>query len=130
VKAGEAGDNAYFVLHGKAVAGIAEEEGGYHSLSSMEPGDYFGEIAALTGAPRTADVVAEESTQLLQVPASILRLLMAQPAFSKLVLARMSERLARTSIRELPRMAGITPQDARELRQEAAEGKQLELALE
>ncbi len=127
---GEVGDNACFVLSGKAVAGIAEEGGGYHSLSSMEPGDYFGEIAALTGAPRTADVVAEEASRLLEVPATILRMMMAQPAFSKMVLARMSERLARTSIRELPRMVGITPQDSRELRQEPAELNQLEMALE
>ena len=61
------------------MAGIAEEGGGYHSLSSMGPGDYFGEIAALTGAPRTADVVAEETSQLLQVPATILRVMMTQP---------------------------------------------------
>ena len=118
VHSGETGDCAYFVLAGKTVAGIADGQGGYHSLSSMEKGDYFGEIAALTGAARTADVVAEEATQLLQVPASVLRLMMAQPAFSRLVLSRMSERLARTSIRELPRLTGVDPQDARELRAE------------
>jgi CRP-like cAMP-binding protein len=82
----------------------------------MSAGDYFGEIAALTGAARTADVVAEEPATLLEVPAGVLRALMAQPAFGQMVLARMSERLARTSIHELPRMAGIDPQDARVLR--------------
>jgi MFS family permease len=115
---GETGDTAFFVLSGKAVAGIADEAGEYHSLSSMGPGDYFGEIGALTGAARTADVVAEEPSQLLQVPASLLRVMMAQPAFSKMVLSRMSERLARTSIHELPRMVGVNPEDAFELRQE------------
>jgi DHA3 family macrolide efflux protein-like MFS transporter len=117
---GEVGDTAFFVLSGKTVAGIANETGGYYSLSTMGPGDYFGEIAALTGAARTADVVAEEPSQLLQVPAAILRLMMALPAFSKMVLAKMSERLARTSIHELPRMVGVLPQDALELRQETA----------
>jgi len=126
---GEVGDNAYFVLQGKAVAGIADEAGSYHSLSSMGPGDYFGEIAALTGAARTADVVAEEISSLLQVPAIIFRMMMAQPEFSKMVLARMSERLARTSIRELPRTVGVSPQDARELRQEPVDAKQLEMTL-
>jgi CRP-like cAMP-binding protein len=129
MQAGELGDDAYFVLQGKAVAGIAEEGGRYHSLSSMGPGDYFGEIAALTGAPRTADVVAEESSQLLHVPGTVLRVMMAQPDFSKIILSRMSERLARTSIHELPRMAGISPQDARELRKEPAEAKQLEMEI-
>ena len=129
MQSGEVGDVAYFVLSGKAVAGIAEDGGGYHSLSSMGPGDYFGEIASLTGAPRTADVVAEETSQLLQVSATILRDMMTQPAFSKMVLSRMSERLARTSIHELPRMVGVSPQDALELRQELTETKQLEMTL-
>lgn len=126
---GEAGDQAYFVLSGKAVAGIAGGQGGYRALSSMTAGDYFGEIAALTGAPRTADVVAEETTQLLQVPAAVLRMLMTQPAFSQLVLRRMSERLARTSLYDLPRFAGVDPQSARELREEPALPAQLEPAL-
>jgi CRP-like cAMP-binding protein len=71
-------------------------------------------------------VVAEEATRLLQVPASNLRVMMAQPAFSQMVLRRMSERLARTSIRELPRLAGIDPQDARELREEPSVNPQAE----
>lgn len=115
---GEAGNSAYFILDGKAVAGTADGKGSYHSLSSMTPGDYFGEIAALTGAKRTADVVAEEPTRLLQVPAATLHMMMAEPAFSRLVLERMSERLVRTSIRELPRTVGIPPHEARELREE------------
>ncbi len=118
-RTGEMSDRAYFVLSGKAVAGIADASGGgYHSLSSMAAGDYFGEIAALTGTARTADVVAEEPTRLLEVPASVLRLLMAQPAFSQLVLSRMSERLARTSLHDLPRLTGVDQQDARTLREE------------
>jgi hypothetical protein len=74
-------------------------------------------------------VVAEETSQLLQVSATILRDMMTQPAFSKMVLSRMSERLARTSIHELPRMVGVSPQDALELRQEPVEAKQLEMAI-
>jgi CRP-like cAMP-binding protein len=116
IQHGETGDAAFFILSGRAVAGIAMGEGNYHSLSSMTAGDYFGEIAALTGAPRTADVVVEERSSLLQVPADALRALMGNPAFSQLILTRMSERLARTSINELPRFAGLDQQALRELR--------------
>jgi hypothetical protein len=118
MSAGEVGDCAYFILSGRTVAGVADNKGDYHSLSSMTAGDYFGEIAALTNSARTADVVAEEETQLLQVPAEVLRLLMVQPAFSQMVLKRMSERLARTSIRDLPRFTSLEPEVARELREE------------
>ena len=38
----------------------SRDEGGYRGLSTMGAGDFFGEIAALTGSPRTADVVAEQ----------------------------------------------------------------------
>ena len=123
---GETGDTAYFILSGKAVAGTADGQGSYRSLSSMGKGDFFGEIAALTGSTRTADVVAEQATTLLQVPATVLRSMMTHPEFSQLVLSRMSERLARTSIHELPRFAGVDPQAARELREGAAVPQQME----
>jgi hypothetical protein len=116
LRAGETGDQAYFILAGRAVAGFAPQPGNYTSLSSMNPGDYFGEIAALTGAARTADVVAEENTRLLQVPAQAMRSLMGNPALGALFLAKMTERLSRTSINELPRFAGVDQQDARDLR--------------
>ncbi len=118
---GESGDAAYFILTGRAVAGIASGEGKYRSLSSMTPGDFFGEIAALTGAARTADVVAEENTSLIQVQAQTLRNLMSNPALSNLFLAKMSERLGRTTINELPRFAGVDQEAVRNLRTVHAE---------
>lgn len=113
---GEAGDAAYFILSGRTVAGIATEPGNYRSLSLMTSGDFFGEIAALTGVARTADVVAEENTSLLQIPATALRNLMSNPALGALFLAKMTERLNRTSVNELPRFAGIDQKDAQDLR--------------
>ena len=113
---GEGGDAAYFILSGRAVAGIDAGVGNYRSLSTMIPGDFFGEIAALTGAARTADVVAAENTSLLQVPAQALRSLMSNPALGAIFLAKMTERLSRTTINELPRFAGVDQQDARDLR--------------
>jgi DHA3 family macrolide efflux protein-like MFS transporter len=106
---GESSDAAYFILSGKA-------EGSYRSLSSMTKGDFFGEISALTGAARTADVVAAEDISVIQVPAATLRNLMSNPALSSLLLSTMTERLGRTTIQELPRFAGVNQQDARDLR--------------
>jgi MFS family permease len=113
---GEGGDAAYFILSGRTVAGIATGDGEYRSLSSMTRGDFFGEIAALTGAARTADVVAAETTILFQIPATTMRSLMSNPTMAALFLAKMSERLGRTTINELPRFAGVDQQDVRDLR--------------
>ncbi len=116
VRRGETSTAAYFILSGKAVVGIVAQDGGYRSLATLSPGDYFGEIAALTGSPRTADVAADEPTTLLQVPAEILRGFMGHEVFNRLVLATMSERLSQTYAADLPRLAGLDPQDLRDLR--------------
>jgi CRP-like cAMP-binding protein/Na+/melibiose symporter-like transporter len=116
LRRGEAGDAAYFILSGRAFAGLPKPDGTYSALSTLQAGDFFGEIAALTGAPRTADVAAEDATTLLQVPAPALRALMANPAVSQLVLSKMSERLARTSLSDLPRFGSMDQETLKELR--------------
>jgi MFS family permease len=123
LRRGEPGNAAYFVLSGRLAAGITPEGGDYHSLDAMTAGDFFGEIAALTGAARTADVVATEASSVLQVPAETLRKLMSKPALSSLVLSKMTHRLSATSLLgELPRFAGPDQQAMRELRAAPAEG--------
>ena len=76
----------------------------------------------MTGAARTAEVVAEENTTLLQVPAQALRSLMGNPALGTLFLANMIERLDRTRINKLPRFAGVDQQVALEFRNESVQG--------
>jgi len=113
---GETGDTAYFILDGKAVAGTVTEDGTYRSLSKMTAGDFFGEIAALTGVSRTADVITSEPTTLIQVPSQALRNLMSNPEISSIFLAKMTERLSRTNLNELPRFSNINHRDAQDLR--------------
>jgi DHA3 family macrolide efflux protein-like MFS transporter len=116
VRQGDPGDAAYFVLDGKLVAGTPSEDGSYRALSSMTAGDFFGEIAALTGSARTANVVADEPSTLLEIPADMLRGLIAIPPLSQLFLSKLTERLIRTSASDLPRLAGIDQESVRDLR--------------
>ncbi len=115
VRRGETSDAAYFILDGRAIAG-REEEGEYRPLEVLNAGDFFGEIAALTGVPRTANVVAEQPTTLLQVPAEALRQLTGSPQLNRLFLSKMTERMARMNMIDLPRLAGYDQQALRELR--------------
>jgi CRP-like cAMP-binding protein len=124
VTAGDAGDSAFFILNGRTVAGLATEEGGFQSLSTMTAGDFFGEIAALTGSRRTANVVAEEPTTLLEVPAATLRSLMAVPQISQLVFSKLTERLSRTNA-DLPRFAGLDQGTLKDLRKRRPRGRVL-----
>ena len=123
LRRGDAGDAAYFILAGRVVAGITAPGGDYQSLDTMTVGDIFGEIAALTGATRRADVVATDASTLFQVPSETLRALMSKPALSALVLGKMTERLNNLSLlMELPRFAGVDQQAMRDLRTVPAEG--------
>jgi CRP-like cAMP-binding protein len=115
VEHGDSAASAYFILDGSTTAGIPIDDG-YRGFSTMSAGDFFGEIAALTGSLRTADVVADVDTTLLEVPAATLRSLMSEPAISEIVLPKLTERLARTTSADLPRLAGYDQDALRDLR--------------
>jgi MFS family permease len=113
---GEAASSAYFILDGEAVAVLPDPDGGFRALSTMTAGHFFGEIAALTGSTRTADVVATQPTELLEVSADGLRSIMTVPEVSELVLSTLTERLVRSSQPDLPRLASFDQAALRELR--------------
>jgi CRP-like cAMP-binding protein/sugar phosphate permease len=115
VEHGDTASSAYFILGGSATAGIPED-GGYRGLSTMAEGDFFGEIAALTGSPRTADVVADADSTLLEIPADNLRATMGVPEIQKLVFSTLTSRLMRTEAADLPRLAGPDQEALRDLR--------------
>ncbi len=106
VEHGDVASSAYFIIDGSTTAGIPDE-GSYRGLSTMGPGDFFGEIAALTGSARTADVIAAADTTLMEVPADALRATMVVPEIQKLVLSTLTSRLLKTQSADLPRLAGI-----------------------
>jgi MFS transporter, DHA3 family, macrolide efflux protein len=115
VEHGDLASSAYFILDGSATAGVPED-GGYRGLSTMGAGDFFGEIAALTGSPRTADVVADSDTTVMEVPADALRATMTVPEIQRLVFSTLTSRLLRTEAADLPRLAGPDQEALRDLR--------------
>lgn len=121
VTSGEQATAAYFILDGDAAAGVPEPDRSYRGLSPMAAGDFFGEIAALTGSTRTADVVVTLPSTLLEVRADSLRSVMEVPEVSQLLLSTLSERLMRTNQPDLPRLASMDRSALRELRTRASE---------
>ncbi|HET8985014.1 MAG TPA: MFS transporter [Trueperaceae bacterium] len=115
VRTGEESDAGYFILSGRAVAG-RDEAGRHRPLETLNAGDFFGEIAALTGVPRTANVVAEEDTTLIQVPAAALRRMSAKPELNRLFLSKMTERMVRMDMVDMPRSYGLANETLLELR--------------
>lgn len=115
VEHGDIASSAYFILDGSTTAGIPAGDS-YRGLSTMGVGDFFGEIAALTGSPRTADVIADSDTTLLEVPAEALRATMVVPEIQRLIHATLTTRLLRTEAADLPRLAGVDQASLRDLR--------------
>jgi len=61
-------------------------------------------------------VITDEPTTLLQVPATALRQMMRNPLLNRVFLSKMTERMVRMNMLDLPRMGGIDQQTLRELR--------------
>ena len=110
---GEASDAAYFILKGSVGVGYLREKE-YVIVNYLRAGDLFGEIAALMDTARTANVIAEENSEFLIIPARVLQRLAKQYAgLRQSVYAKMAERLTRI---ELPLGTRLDQDMLRELR--------------
>jgi rhodanese-related sulfurtransferase len=65
---GEPGNSFYIIRSGKVKAFRKDEEGVETDLAELGPGDSFGEIALLTGKPRSASAETLEETVLNVLP--------------------------------------------------------------
>jgi hypothetical protein len=69
---GDRGDSMYFVLEGMVEIPLQPES------ISLGPGDFFGEVALLSGAPRNVDVIAAQRCTLLRLRVEDFRRLLTQ----------------------------------------------------
>ena len=73
IREGDPGRSFYVIVEGKVriyKVGPDEKE---ITLAHLSEGAFFGEMALLSGAPRTANVVAEDDTEILEVTDVVLR---------------------------------------------------------
>ncbi len=107
VREGETGEEFFYMTHGAVAVTVA---GGAGTVATLAPGDYFGEMSLLTGAPRAATVTATAESHLLVLkPAPMRELLHANPGLAERIgetLAERQSRLARA------RAAVATPETA------------------
>ena len=67
VRQGEEGDALFLIEDGQAEVRATGADGTVAPITTLGPGSYFGEIALVTGGPRTADVVALTPLTLLRL---------------------------------------------------------------
>jgi CRP-like cAMP-binding protein len=73
IREGDPGRSFFVIVEGKVRIFKRTREGKELTLAHLGEGAFFGEMALLSGAPRTANVVAEEDTELLEVTDVVLR---------------------------------------------------------
>ena len=67
IREGDEGSGLYLVRRGSLLVRTEGLLGQHMVLAELGPGDFFGEVSALTGAPATADVIASERCELLKL---------------------------------------------------------------
>ena len=80
----------YFVLSGRARVNLYSPDGGDVTFRDIGPGDIFGELAAIDGAPRSANVVALVDTTIASLHADqFWQVLRDHPAVAAATLRRL-----------------------------------------
>lgn len=125
---GDPGDALFIVMTGAIKIMLPSDAGDEAILATLRPGDVFGELALLDGAPRSATAAALEPTETLILPRGQFRELLAtEPAIVDALLASLASELRRLTnhVEEL-HFLDITGRLASRLARLAAEsGKKL-----
>lgn len=92
VRQGLSGSNVYVILEGEAGLVLNGEE-----RTSLQRGEFFGEVSVLLGEPPTSDIVAKTTLRCLVIPGSQLRgFLLAHPEVMLQMLLSVTWRLRTT----------------------------------
>jgi CRP-like cAMP-binding protein len=67
LREGEEADSFYVIVHGRVGVYRRGPDGKEREIDRLGPGEFFGEIGLLSGAPRVASIRALEPTELLRL---------------------------------------------------------------
>lgn len=105
---GDYGDTAFAILEGSVEISIKTEGHDNLTLSFLEEGNVFGEMAALSGYPRNATVTAKDDSYVLEISDEVLKNLMENaPGFKETIDSLYTKRAVRNYIRKVPMFADL-----------------------
>lgn len=107
---GDPGHSLYAVISGTVKISISSPDGRNAILNMVGPGEVFGDMAVLSGQPRSADATANTNCEIYVIDRrDFLPFVRSQPALSMKFIELLCERLRRTSdqveqviLRDLP----------------------------
>ena len=90
VRMGQVGNSMFVIIRGSVKVQIPEKT--YQkTINNLRENDFFGEMSLLTGEPRSANVIAEEESEVLRIDKNGLKpIFEGNPAFEPLPLRRCS----------------------------------------
>ncbi|HEX5734395.1 MAG TPA: mechanosensitive ion channel family protein [Blastocatellia bacterium] len=80
IRRGDPGESMFIIHRGKVEVRLPSNNGDQHHVAVLEPGNFFGEMALLTGEPRTADVSAIEEVEILEIRKGVIEQLLGDNA--------------------------------------------------
>lgn len=93
---GDPGDALFLISSGSVKITLPSETGEEAILATLQPGEVFGELSLLDGAPRSATAVALEPTETIVLQRDRFRHLMAtEPTIRDAVMANMAAEVRR-----------------------------------
>jgi ATP-binding cassette, subfamily B, bacterial len=111
VRQGEYGDRMYLIQHGQVEVVVADD-GGERRINTLADGDYFGEMALLSGGPRMATVRTTMPSEMYSLGhAEFVSLLEQEPAFQQEMLETLARRRSALAVAGAV-AAGVAPADA------------------
>lgn len=120
VHQGDAGDSMYLIQDGTAVVSVRDEHGGEREVARLSRGEFFGEMAVLTGEARTANVTAADDLAVLVLHKEALSaMLQRRPALAQEMAEIMTAR--RQGLRAIQDMQVAPPEVRQRIHSGAAE---------
>ena len=107
VREGEPGTSWFLIEEGEVEVQTTDPSGRHLVLARLGPGEFFGEVAVLTGKPRTATIVARNGVTTIEISRQDLDQIAAAHPEVRSVLQRFYEKRAQATVEAvLARMRG------------------------
>ncbi len=120
VTQGERGDSFFLIEAGTAIVSVRSAEGEEREVARLGRGEFFGEMSALTGEPRTATVTAADDLQVLVLhKAAFRRMLGARESLAQEMAEIVEAR--RQGLRAIQDMKSATPEQRQAIQRGAGE---------
>jgi len=96
LRRGDPGDSMFVIYRGNVQVRLPSSDGNPQQVAELKPGNFFGEMALLTGEPRNADVITVSEVETLEIRKGVLQQLLDNNAALAEALSRtISERQVR-----------------------------------